>query len=306
MTKYKRIVVGTDFSPLSQVALEAAVQAANRFDVEALCVVHVVNTSSGAAVFPYAVPEAQLTQVYEDGAERAKARLSDLPLDFPTERVERVVRLGLPARVLAEVAEELEADLLIVASHGFGPLRRTVLGSVSSALIRAAPCPVLVVGEKRNAVKRFEHVIAAVDLSSVSADVVKHAVAMTNGGGDIMALSMYEHPLSTYDEGDVLPRYLSDKEIKEVGERHGAAVQKLVDRVEHPSVSVKVEVMSKAPPAAVVLETAALIEPDLIVVGTSGHNAWHRMIIGSTASKVLAEAPCPVLVVPHDPNLPAG
>ena len=298
MTRYKTIVVGTDFSPLSQVALESAVETAKRFGVEALYVVHVVNTSSGAAVFPYAVPEAQLTMVYEEGADRATSRLADVPIDFPAERLHRVVRLGLPARVLSDLAEEVSADLLVVASHGFGPLRRTVLGSVSGALIRSAPCPVLVVGERRPSVRSTEHVLAAVDLSPVSADVVGHAVSMTNGGGRMTVLSLYEHPLSTYDEGDLLPRYLSDDEIKAVGQRHELAVKSMVDRVEHPNVDVRVEVMSKAPPPVVILETASLLEPDLIVVGTSGHNAWHRMIIGSTATKVLAEAPCPVLVVP--------
>ena len=304
MTKYNTIVVGTDFSPLSQVAIEAAAQLARRFQADALHVVHVVNTSSAAVAFPYAVPEAQLTQVYEEGADRAKARLEDLSIEYPEERVHKAVHLGLPARVLAETAEAVSADLVVVASHGFGPIRRTILGSVSGALIRSAPCPVLVVGEARRSARSFDNVLAAVDLSSVSGEVVRNAVTMTKGGGQIVALSLYEHPLSTYDEGDLLPRYMTDAEIKAVGERHREAVRDLVDRVEHPNVDVRVEVMNKAPPPVVILETASLLNPDLIVVGTSGHNAWHRMIIGSTATKVLAEAPCPVLVVPHDPATP--
>ena len=302
MTRYKKIVVGTDFSPLSQVALDAAVQVARRFDASVLHVVHVLNTSSAAAVFPYAVPEAQLAMVYQEGEARAKSRLADIPIDFDEARIKREVRLGLPARVLSEIAAEDSADLVVVATHGFGPIRRTILGSVSGALIRSAPCPVLVVGEARRGMGAFGTVLAAVDLSKVSEDVLKNAFAMSQGGGHIVALSMYEHPLATYDEGDLLPRYMSDAEIAAVGERHRETVQKLIDRVEHPDVDVRVEVLSKAPPPVVLLETAGLIEPDLIVVGTSGHNAWHRMIIGSTATKVLAEAPCPVLVVPHDPN----
>ena len=304
MARNKTIVVGTDFSPLSQVAIAAAVQIAKRFDAEALHVVHVVNTSSAASVFPYAVPEAQLANIYEEGAVRAKIRLEDVVIDYPTERVFRTVHLGLPARVLAETAERVSADLVVVASHGFGPIRRTILGSVAGALIRSTHCPVLVVGEDRGSVRSFETVLAAVDLSNVSGDVLTHATEMTDDGGSLIALSMYEHPLSTYDEGDILPRYLSDEEIAGVGERHKKAVAELAAKVDRDNVEVRVEVMSKAPPPVVILETAAMLRPDLIVVGTSGHNAWHRMIIGSTATKVLAEAPCPVLVVPHDPALP--
>lgn len=306
MTEYKTIIVGTDFSPLAEVAAEAGARMARRFNAEALHLVHVVNTSSAAVVFPYAIPEAQLSEVYEAGSERALDRLKEFSVDFVPDRVHRSVRLGLPARVLAEAAEELNADLLVVASHGFGPIQRSILGSVSGALIRSASCPVMVVGEQRHASTDCQNVLAAVDLSSVSESVIAHAVAMTQGGGHVVALSLYEHPLSTYDEGDLLPRYLSDDEVAQIGEKHRGAVQALIDRVEHPNTEIRVEVMSKAPPAEVVLETAAILNPDLIVVGTSGHNAWHRMIIGSTATKVLAEAPCPVLVVPHDPALPPG
>ena len=301
MATYKTIVVGTDFSSLSNVAIDAAVEVARRFEAEALYLVHVVNTSSGALAFPYAVPEAQVAELYEEGAGRAQGRLNDLNVPHPADRVHRWVRLGPAARVLAEVAEEVSADLVVVASHGFGPIRRTILGSVSGALIRTATCPVLVVGEGRK-LGSTDNVLAAVDLSKVSDDVLRHSVAMSPTDAHVTVLSLYEHPLSTYDEGDLMPRYLSDREIEAVGEQHRDAVQARVDRIEHGSVDVRVEVMSKAPPPVVILETAELLKPDLIVVGTSGHNAWHRMIIGSTATKVLAEAPCPVLVVPHDPQ----
>ena len=50
---------------------------------------------------------------------------------------------GDPAAVLAQRAEE-GVDLLLVGSRGYGPLRAVLLGSVSSRLVREAPCPVLV------------------------------------------------------------------------------------------------------------------------------------------------------------------
>jgi len=44
-----------------------------------------------------------------------------------------------------EVARKVEADLLVVGSHGKGPMKRLFLGSVSEGVLRRAPCPVLVV-----------------------------------------------------------------------------------------------------------------------------------------------------------------
>ena len=59
------------------------------------------------------------------------------------------------------------------------------------------------------------------------------------------------------------------------------------------------EAINKAPVANVILDTSEIFDADLIAIGTSGHNAWHRMFLGSTATKVLSEANVPVLVVPH-------
>ncbi|MFJ6676952.1 universal stress protein [Actinosynnema sp. NPDC091369] len=61
----------------------------------------------------------------------------------PEVRAERVVSLARPAQALAEHAEH--ASLLVVGSHGHGPVRRALLGSVSHAMLHHAPCPLAVV-----------------------------------------------------------------------------------------------------------------------------------------------------------------
>lgn len=53
--------------------------------------------------------------------------------------------VGEPADEIVGAAEELGADLVVVGRRGLGPLRRLVLGSVSDAIVRRAPCDVLVV-----------------------------------------------------------------------------------------------------------------------------------------------------------------
>lgn len=57
--------------------------------------------------------------------------------------VEACLDQGDPAKVLARQGVDL--DLLVIGSRGYGPVRRTLLGSVGSEVIRTAPCPVLVV-----------------------------------------------------------------------------------------------------------------------------------------------------------------
>jgi nucleotide-binding universal stress UspA family protein len=66
----------------------------------------------------------------------AAARAADVPA------LELVEREGDPARELVEASRQ--ADLLVAGSRGYGPVRRLLLGSVSTLLVRQADCPLLV------------------------------------------------------------------------------------------------------------------------------------------------------------------
>ena len=59
-------------------------------------------------------------------------------------------KVGRPNAEIVGLAEELDAGLVIMGSHGFGPFKRVLLGSVSDSVVRHAWCSVLVVrGEDR-------------------------------------------------------------------------------------------------------------------------------------------------------------
>jgi nucleotide-binding universal stress UspA family protein len=59
--------------------------------------------------------------------------------------------MGRPDAEILELAEELDAGLIVVGSRGIGSLRRALMGSVSDSVVRHAHCPVLVVRGKENA-----------------------------------------------------------------------------------------------------------------------------------------------------------
>ncbi|MBK6426145.1 MAG: universal stress protein [Blastocatellia bacterium] len=64
---------------------------------------------------------------------------------FSTDDVSTSVVLGTPKRVILDEAEEWKADLIVVGSHGDGPIKRFLIGSVSLAVAMHAPCSVRVV-----------------------------------------------------------------------------------------------------------------------------------------------------------------
>lgn len=68
-------------------------------------------------------------------------------------RVRVHVRVGAPAEEIVQLAGDLDADLIVVATHGRRGAKRLLLGSVAESVVRNAPCPVLVVRDKAEAPK---------------------------------------------------------------------------------------------------------------------------------------------------------
>jgi nucleotide-binding universal stress UspA family protein len=66
----------------------------------------------------------------------------------PEVSVSTRIREGVPKDVIVEEAREWDADLIVVGSHGYGRVKRLVLGSVAAAVVASAPCSVQVVRAK--------------------------------------------------------------------------------------------------------------------------------------------------------------
>lgn len=88
-----------------------------------------------------------LVEIEKAMLEGAQAILdrSRQPFDEAGLPVEGLIREGDAAEQILQVVREEEMDLVVVGSHGAGRAERAILGSTSDALVRAAPCPVLVV-----------------------------------------------------------------------------------------------------------------------------------------------------------------
>jgi nucleotide-binding universal stress UspA family protein len=135
----RQIAVAYDGSPEAERALELGAELARRSGAR-LRLVTVVGP--GAAAYPPLDPGAyaQLAELARTDAreqlDAALAKLTDV-------RAEGAVREGDPVEELAH--DSTGDDLLIAGSRGRGPVRRVLLGSISSRLLRSAACPVVVV-----------------------------------------------------------------------------------------------------------------------------------------------------------------
>ena len=145
----RRIVCGVDGSEQARHAASAALRLAERLGAR-LTLVHVTPTRTVVPVdsFPMGVDPSTYPRSSELAFSEAEAAFDSLSSDVAAASVEREVRLGEPAVVLAEVAADFGAELIVVGSRGRGAWRSAVLGSVSSDVARLAPCPVMIVPER--------------------------------------------------------------------------------------------------------------------------------------------------------------
>ncbi len=134
------IVVGADGSDLSAAALQWAVGQARMLDGRI-----VVVTGFDIPITIFIVP----TYTDDDYARLAEKMLADTvskafpdgPPDVPVET--RLVQQR-PGMAVAQAADELGADMVVIGSHGQGELPGVHVGSVASYIVHHAPCPVLV------------------------------------------------------------------------------------------------------------------------------------------------------------------
>jgi len=152
-TSYK-IVVGYDYSPTADLALDRAFDQAARekeAEVHVLTVVVQMGDFVGTgmtglgttAALPlgdaYEALEARVGQRMSAWQDRTRATFGRLCIH---------VRSEVPSAEIAQLASDLDADLIVIGTHGRRGFRRLLLGSVAEAVVRLAHCPVLVVRPK--------------------------------------------------------------------------------------------------------------------------------------------------------------
>lgn len=144
MISLKTVLVATDFSEPSEVAVRYGRALADAFHAS-LHVLHVVPDSMALpwATMADGLAMADVQRQWEREAAERLERM--VPADERRGRVDLVTRAGDPVRQIIGYAAEQNADLIVLGTHGRGPVAHMLMGSVAERVVRSAPCPVLTV-----------------------------------------------------------------------------------------------------------------------------------------------------------------
>ncbi|NJD17929.1 MAG: universal stress protein, partial [Gemmatimonadetes bacterium] len=139
---FRHIMVPLDGSDLSATILRPAADLARASGAK-LTLVHVVSSSAvlGTRIFPVLPddvgPAVEKAREYLEGKAK-ELRAQGLTVETHVEEHES------PGRAIAAIADKLDADLVALATHGYGGLKRALLGSVADKVLRSSPLPLLV------------------------------------------------------------------------------------------------------------------------------------------------------------------
>jgi universal stress protein A len=148
-----KVILATDGTKQSEAAIEIT-KSLNLREGDEIWVISVVDMALPLSIDVYAgyLPSTdEIETAVKDNAqqilETTGAKLKEI---FNEKNVSILLELlnGSPESRIVEKAEEVEADLIIVGSHGYNRWERLLLGSVSDSVIHHAPCSVLVVRSK--------------------------------------------------------------------------------------------------------------------------------------------------------------
>jgi nucleotide-binding universal stress UspA family protein len=140
---FKKIVMATDFSPPSELALQYARTLARRFGAE-LHLLHVVPEPFPRGAEAYMTDPANVRRRLVADAEQ---RLDKATANLRMPEITWHIRIGDPARLIAETAASHGADLIVIGTHGRRGIAHMMMGSVAERVVRHAACPVLTVHE---------------------------------------------------------------------------------------------------------------------------------------------------------------
>lgn len=276
-----RLLVGYDGSDGGHDALELARVLGSAEEASALVV----------AVMPYGPLPVDFAELEDDSAAAAEPLLAEARRQLEGLEVEtRAFGGGSAAEVMTDLAEREQVDAIVVGSPHRGTIGRTLIGSVAEGVLHGAPCAVAVAprGYAGAGHGPFALIGVAYDGTPEAKAALLRARDLAKAtGAAVRVLTVVAPPVA-------LPGVVGYAPVEPP---QPDAV--LAEGVRTLSGEVTTEGRKLSGQPAPTLASACEDGVDLLLVGSRGYGPMFRTLLGSVSTRLIAEAPCPVMVVPR-------
>ena len=289
MPRFERILFPVDFSERSRAAAPFVLSMAQRYQAHVV-VMHVLQ--------PPMPIYAGMGMIYDEGNDFAelsttlRAELNKFAeSELPKVDLTCVVETGDPSAAISEYAAEEKIDMIAMPTHGYGPFRRALLGSVTAKILHDVNVPVWTAAHAPESSHRAHpkprHILCAIDLKPESRHTLEFAIELAGDSEATVEVVYAAH------EGEVDPTH-SERKLQDLLVEAGRT--KLVKIEEEPEGSAVQEAVNAGTVAHMVRTVALAKRSDLVVIGRGEiHRTFGRL--RANAYSIVREAPCPVLSV---------
>lgn len=283
-----KILVPIDFSERSNQAVRFAVPVAERFGSE-IILLHVLPPYREFGAIEMAGTMTDILAGRRRDAERNIAGFAREEL--APHRVRRLLLDGDPAGEIVDCARREQAGLIVMPTHGYGPFRRLLLGSVTAKVLHDADCPVWTTAHAEavtSGAAALQRILCAVDLSPSGVLALKWSAQLAAAFGAQLKLVYAVAELDPRTEGF----YFSPEWRKFLVDNAEKAVADLQQQA-----GTAAEVMLTMGPAPeMICEEARQAQADLLAI-SRGADAGILGRLTGHAYSIIRQSPCPVVSV---------
>jgi nucleotide-binding universal stress UspA family protein len=287
MPKIQRILFPVDFSDQNAAIAPHVLCLARRHNAHVTLLNALEVPAAADPVWPAYGTTIDIPGILQERKKRIESFLKDEFQDISTDRL---VLEGDPAWRIGEVVEERNIDLVMMPTHGYGPFRRFLLGSVTAKVLHDVKCPVWTSAHTPEPPRQpgYRNILCAVDLGTSSLALLRWTAEFAGQYGAALrvvhAIPAAESPVVMDLEGDRFRGFLFEQARQGLDRLCREANLKAETFVEGGGV------------ADVVHKVANATETDLVVIG----RGLMQHTLGSLRTEVysiIREAPCPVISV---------
>ncbi|HUE00235.1 MAG TPA: universal stress protein [Bryobacteraceae bacterium] len=287
MKSLSKILLPVDFSERSLGAARYAKTLADRFHSE-LTLLHIL-TPPHYEFGALEIGGSMLTELYSNRTEQVEKELETfLAGELAGLDVSRVVLEGDPARQIVEYAHAEKVGLIVMPTHGYGPFRQFILGSITAKVLHDADCPVWTGVHMEEAPQAepmsFQEIVCAIDLGPQSCKALEWATSMQKefkGRLTVVHVMANSPATGQADERAWEMELAVRDDMARLQQRFGTQAELAIEAGDPPHV---------------VCEMAKKRQANLLVIGRgSAAGVFGRL--RTNAYGIIRQSPCPVVSV---------
>jgi nucleotide-binding universal stress UspA family protein len=296
---YKNIMAPVDLSPMENPAISVATRLAREFDAT----LHLVRAVAPPVIIQ-PIPPMKAFEITEQALaeehEASRRKLEALGAEVEKEagvRVQTTLKDGRVTQTLRDHAVEIGADVIVMASHSRGGLKRLNLGSVTDYLIRNTHIPVLVVKPDvplfDEAAEVTARIVVPLDGSEMAQEILPQVVALASALKATVTLLQVLTP-QTYSQKRIVQPGLPwwDADIAAAD----AYLSGQAEFIAASGVTVTTDVTLNTDVPAAILDYAIRNKASCLAVATNGVGGIRRFVFGTVADELTRKSPISLLV----------